>query len=164
MARSQKEPKVAEVTVSPFVCKPPENHIVKILETGVVYAIIAQIIHSLGAMLSMDFYTNPAYFTVWSPLMIPPMANFFYYSIGFGFVTGVLLAMAYSVVHCCLPGRTAMRRGVVYGTLVFLVAGIPGALSMYLLINLPVMLILAWAVENLIIYLIGGALLGFINK
>ncbi|MFQ5648278.1 MAG: hypothetical protein ACE5FW_03495, partial [Candidatus Aenigmatarchaeota archaeon] len=74
------------------------------------------------------------------------------------------LAMAYTIIGCCLPGKTDIRRGLVYGILLFLVAGIPGALSTYLLINIPAVLILMWAVENLVIYLAGGAAIARISR
>lgn len=163
MAKSR-EPKVAEVTVSPFVCKPPERRCLKILLAAVAYAVIAQIIHWIGAFLSMDFYIDPAYMGVWSQLMMPPMTYFFYYSVGFAFITGALLAAVYSMVYCCLPARTNVKRGLVYGLIVFMVAGIPGSLAMYLLINLPAMLILLWTVENLVIYLLGGAAIALVHK
>jgi hypothetical protein len=43
-----------------------------------------------------------------------------------------------------------------YGFLVFLVGAIPGYFALYLLINLPTVLIALWAVESLILCLIGG--------
>jgi hypothetical protein len=51
-----------------------------------------------------------------------------------------------------------IQKGLHFGGLPFLVAGISGALSMYLLINLPAGLVATWTVPNLILYLIGGVL------
>lgn len=146
------------------ICRPTAATLPRIIAAAIVFAIIAQVIHTLGAQFGMGYYTDPAYFSVWSTLMMPPMTSFLYYSIGFAFVTGILLAMAYTIIGCCLPGKTDIRRGLVYGILLFLVAGIPGALSTYLLINIPAVLILMWAVENLVIYLAGGAAIARISR
>lgn len=41
-----------------------------------------------------------------------------------------------------------------------IVAGVPGSLSLYLLVNLPSALIAYWALEDLVAYLLGGVVLG----
>lgn len=150
--------------VTKCVCKPVKLSISRIIASGIAFMIVAMIIHTLGAQLGMGFYTDPAYYGVWSPLMMPPMTSFFYYSALFTFVTGVLFAIVYTIAGCCLPGKNMARRGVNFGIMLFLVAGIPGALSMYLLINLPGMLIWLWTLENLLLYIIGGGIIAEINR
>lgn len=140
----------------------------RILIAGILYAVIAQIIHTIGAMLSMSYYLMSDYFPVWSKLMMPsagpPPASFMYYGIAFGLITGILLALVYSVIKGAVPGKQVYKKGIVYGMLLFLAAGVPGALSMYLLINLPAGLIWGWTVEFLVIYLLGGMAIAKIVK
>ena len=135
----------------------------RVIGAGIVFAIIGQLIHSLGAILTMGFYVDPTYLSVWSKIMMPaagpPPISFYYYSIAFGIITGILLASVYAIIREGITGKRA-KKGLVYGFLVFLVAGVPGSLSLYLLINLPSALIVYWAIENLVIYLIGGAIFG----
>ncbi len=135
----------------------------RVIGAGIVFAIIGQLIHSLGAILTMGFYVDPTYLSVWSKIMMPaaspPPISFYYYSIAFGIITGILLASVYAIIREGITGKGA-KKGLVYGFLVFLVAGVPGSLSLYLLINLPSALIAYWAIENLVIYLIGGAIFG----
>jgi hypothetical protein len=50
------------------------------------------------------------------------------------------------------------RKGLQFGGMIFLIAGIPSILSMYLLINLPRGLLATWTITTLILYLIGGVL------
>ena len=49
--------------------------------------IVSQIIHSIEAFATMDFYLDPNYFGVWSKIMMPgpgpPPAEFYYYSIDY---------------------------------------------------------------------------------
>ena len=135
----------------------------RVIGAGIIFAAIGQIVHNLGSIMTMGFYLDPAYFPVWSRLMMPtagpPPMTFFYYSMAFGIINGILLALVYAVIRNGVPGvRT--KRGATYGFLVFLVAGLPGTLSLYLLVNLPSALIAYWAFENLIIYVIGGAVFG----
>lgn len=137
--------------------------VARVIVAGVVFAIISQLIHSLGSIPTMGFYTDPTYFHVWSKVMMPaegpPPTSFFYHSITFGIITGILLASAYAIIRGGVPG-TGTKRGLIYGLLVFMAAGVPSSLSLYLLINLPPALIAYWALENLAIYLIGGAIFG----
>lgn len=135
----------------------------RLIGAGVLFAIIGVIVHSLGAFPTMGFYMDPTYFPVWSKLMMPtagpPPMTFHYYSIGFGVITGILLALVYAIVRRGVPG-VGTKRGVMYGLLIFLVAGVPGSLSLFLLVNLPSTLIVYWALEDLVAYLLGGAVFG----
>ena len=140
----------------------------RILGAGILYAIVAQVINTLGAFLSMGYYLMEEYFPVWSKVMMPvagpPPSSFYAYSIGFGVLSGMLFALVYSVIKSGVPGRTAVKKGLVYGLLVFLVAGIPSSLMLYLLIYLPAGLIGIWSVSSLIAYLISGVIAAKICK
>lgn len=134
--------------------------VARMIGAGVLFGIIALIVHWIFAYVGMDYYLDPAYFPVWSKLMMPtagpPPASFLYYSLTFNIISGILFAFVYTVLGSCVPGKKFIIRGLVYGFLVFLVGAIPGYLATYLLINLPPELIALWAVESLIIYSIGG--------
>ena len=133
--------------------------IVKILIAGIVFAIIAQIIHTVESMATMSFYTDPAYFGVWSKIMMPgagaPPMEFYIYSIVFSFITGIIYAIIYSIINKSMPGKTIFNKGLNFGLFLFFIA-IPWSLTMYLLINLPAMLLAYWAISGLIVNLIFG--------
>jgi len=132
----------------------------KVLLAGIAFAVIAYVIHMAGAIAMMKYYQDPAYFAVWSKIMMPaqgpPPASFTYYSLSFSLIGGILFALVYEIVRSSFAGETYVKKGLYFGTLVFLVAGIPGFLSMYLLINLPAVLLAEWALESLVVYLAGG--------
>jgi len=134
--------------------------VARIIGAGILFGIIALIVHVIFAFVGMDYYLDPTYFPVWSKLMMPtagpPPVSFLYYSLSFNILSGILFALVYTVIGSCVPGKQFMSRGLMYGFLVFLVGAIPGYLALYLLINLPTGLIALWIVESLIIYLIGG--------
>lgn len=140
----------------------------KILSGGILFAVIAYIVHNAGAVVGLPYYKDPAYFNVWSELMMPadgpPPPEFAYASFVFSLIIGVVLALAYNIVRKSMIGKTISARGIFYGFLIFLIAGIPSAISLYLLINLPSMLILFWAFENLVIYLVGGIAIAWLNQ
>lgn len=133
----------------------------KFIIAGIVFAIIAQIIHTVESMLTMSFYTDPAYFAVWSKIMMPgegaPPTEFYIYSIIFGIIAGIIYAMIYSMINKSIPGKTITNKGLYFGFLLFLV-GIPWSLTMYLLINLPTLLLVAWSITSLVIDLIFGVI------
>jgi len=136
----------------------------KILLTSILFLIIAQIVHSLGAMATMNYYMLEEFFPVWSSIMMPnegpPGTSFFLLSAVFNFLTGLIFSVVYLTVNKGLKPKKATKKGLLYGFLVFSVATIPGTLSMILLINLPLMLILGWAIEGLIIFLAAGWIVG----
>ena len=140
----------------------------KIFLCGIIFAVIAWVIHTIESILSMSFYTDPNYFSVWSKLMMPtagpPPASFMVYSLLFSFIGGVLFALVYDVVKNSIKEKTTLDTGAFYGLLVFLIAGIPLSLTMILLINLPLALILIWAVSGLIVYIINGIIVAKLLK
>lgn len=140
----------------------------RVFISGILFAVIGQIVHTLGAFAGMKYYLIPDYFPVWSKVMMPaagpPPASFYAYSILFGLIVGMLFALVYSVIRNSVPGLTTAKKGIVYGLLVFLIAGFPTSLSLYLLINLPTALIVMWAAEGLIVNLLGGIVIAWLNK
>jgi len=128
----------------------------------ILFTIVAQIVHTLGSILAMGYYLDPAYFDVWSKIMMPtagpPPAKFFFLSIDLGLISSIIYVYAYVILEKSIPGKGWVRNGLNYGALLFLLGTLPGMLSIVLLINLPILLILEWAAEGLIVMLIGGVM------
>ncbi len=140
----------------------------RVLASGVLFAIVAQVLHTVCAFLAMSFYTNPDYFSVWSKIMMPaagpPPASFYVYSLLFGLLGGILFALVYTVIKGGIPVKAIAKKGLLYGFLVFLVGAVPGYLALILLVNLPFALIIIWAAETLVINLLGGMIAAWLNK
>jgi len=139
----------------------------KIILAIIIVLIVAQALHFIEAQLTMDYYTDEAYFGVWSKIMMPemgpPPASFMYYSVGFGLITWIFFVLVYYLLGSAVPGRKA-GRGVMYGLLMFLVGGIPGFLMLILLINLPLGIVFWWMGTGLIISLLNGLIVALIVK
>lgn len=133
-----------------------------------IFTVISYIIHMVFAFMAMGYYTDPAYFPLWSSIMMPnngpPGIEFTLLSISFSFITGLIFAAFYALVKPALKGGSGLKRGAFFGLLLFFVAAVPGTLSMILLLSIPTALVLIWAVENLIIFLIAGILFAKIEK
>lgn len=140
----------------------------KILLSAVAVTIIAFVLHMADGLFGMQYYTDPSYYAVWSEIMMPesgpPPMSFYYLSVAFNFVVAVLFTTVYLVIKRGIPGESVAAKGAYYGLLMFLVAGVSGALSMYLLFYLPVPLILLWTVEGFAINILGGMAIAGINK
>jgi len=145
-----------------------KNVNVKLIIAALAYAVISQIIHIADAFLTMNFYLMPQYFSVWSKLMMPtagsPPPQFYIFSILFALISGVIFAFIYLTMMKVVPGKTQLQKGLAYGVILFLVNGIPGFLSLYLMINLPLVLIIYWLIENLVIFLISGVVFAKLFK
>jgi len=141
----------------------------KIILAAIAYVVIGKIVNTLSAMLTMSYYMDPNYFAVWSKIMMPgpgpPPAEFTYYGIAFAFISGLIFSYIYTKVSSVIKGKGWMQKGLKYGFGVFLIAGIPMFLSMYLLINLPLGLLVDWMiVDGLIVYLLCGIAVSKIMK
>jgi len=141
----------------------------KIILAAIAYVVIGKIVNTLSAMLTMSYYMDPNYFAVWSKIMMPgpgpPPAEFTYYGIAFAFISGLIFSYIYTKVSSVIKDKGWMQKGLKYGFGVFLIAGIPMFLSMYLLINLPLELLVEWMiVDGLIVYLLCGIAVSKIMK
>ena len=132
-------------------------NIKRIIAFAIAFTIVSMIVHTLGAFVEMPYYLDEAYFSVWSKVMMPgpgpPPAEFYYYSIISNLITGLLIGGVFSFLRNGIPAK---RKGLCFGLIIFLVASIPSAFTMFLIINLPAMLILIWTIQALIIFLIVG--------
>jgi hypothetical protein len=132
----------------------------QLLAVAIVYAIVGEIVMTLGAMADMNYYLDQNYFPVWNKIMMPaagpPPAEFYCTGIAFQLVTGFLFGLVYAVIKGAVPGKGWKNKGLMYGFLVFLVAGIPITLMLIMLINLPLGLLLSWMLQSLIVYLLMG--------
>lgn len=141
---------------------------VKIGKTAVAMTIIAEVVRMVEALLTMGYYTDPAYFAVWSKIMMPgagpPPAEFYYYSVTFAFVTWFIFGFVYEKLGASIHDKNPTRKGLKFGALVFLLTGISGTLTMYLLVNLPAGLLVSWTISALLLYLIGGLVAGKLIK
>jgi hypothetical protein len=135
----------------------------KFLLAAVIFTVVGQIVNMVGAILTMNYYFDPAYFPVWSKIMMPiagpPPASFYLLSIGFGFLVGLIYVYAFDILKKSIPGKDYIKKGLSYGALLFLVAAVPSSFSLLLLINLPFGLVASWAVEQLVVMLVGGVLI-----
>ncbi len=157
--KTRKEPKEAVKEVFVARCSFKRAVAVALLLTVVGY-----VVHTAEALLTMEYYLDPAYFSVWSTIMMPeagpPPAEFTYLSLLFGFAAALIYVWAYKLVE---PGLIEadgwLRKGAYFGVLLFLVGVLPGSLSLYLLINLPAILIAWWALSGFVIALLDGIII-----
>jgi len=140
---------------------------VRIFLSALLFAVVSQLIHGASAYFSMNYYTDPAYFGTWSKIMMPakgpPPPSFLALGILIGFVIGFLYTLGYLWIRHAFKGGRLLK-GISYGFLVFLIGTVPGLLALLLLINLPKGLLLVWAAENLLILLVGGIVIAFLNR
>lgn len=140
----------------------------KVIAAGIVFAIISQVIHMIEAGIYMDYYIDPAYFGLWSKLMMPsagaPPAEFFITGMIFGTIAGLLYSYVYLTIKGSIMDANPWMRGLKFGWLLFLVAGLPMFLTTYLIMAIPFQLNFGWLWSGLLSYLLGGAAIGRILK
>jgi len=138
----------------------------RIFIASIVFLVIAQLLHVGGIAISIDYYTHPNHYELWSPLLISfgninTGISFFFVNLGFGFLGAVVFVTVYTALGKALKG-SPVEKGVSFGLLVFLVTNLPGSMSMFLLLNIPVEIVILWILESFIIYLVGGAFVGYL--
>jgi hypothetical protein len=145
----------------------------RIFLAAVIFTVISEIINMAGSFLTMNFYTDSNYFAVWSKIMMPaagpPPSSFYYYSIAFTFISGLIFSFIFSKVKdvkidSLIKANVWWKNGTRYGIAVWLLASIPWTFTTYLLINLPSMLLVYWAISGLLVYILSGIAIAKILK
>lgn len=140
----------------------------KLLLASFAYAVISQVVRTVGAMLSMGYYTDPQYSSLWSGLMMPdggaPGLKFFAASFATAVIIGIIFTYTYIITKPAFKQKKASDSGVMYGMFLFLITGVPALLSTALTLSLPFPLLLNWQVESLAIYLLFGMMVARMYK
>ena len=141
---------------------------------AVAFAIMSMVANTIGAFGDMKYYTDPANSGLWSKLMMPgqssPPLEFFLLTTLAAFGTGLVYAYAYTITKHAFAGKGSFRAdrqwetGAKFGVFLFLVAVLPGMLSMYLLFAVPLGLVVSWIVQGFATSVIGGVIFSKIIK
>lgn len=122
--------------------------------SGLIYTILATIVHEIEAFIMIGQYTNPAYFGVWSKFMMPvagpPPASFFITSTVLTFVSGISLAVVYYYVKEMLPKKN-MQRTFFFADILIGLSFVFFTLPAYLMFNIPPALLVSWFVSSFVI-------------
>ncbi|HUT21955.1 MAG TPA: hypothetical protein VMX18_00940 [Candidatus Bipolaricaulota bacterium] len=137
----------------------------KALLAVIIMVIVAELIQTVIAQFSMSYYMDEAYFGLWSKLMMPeagpPPASFMVYSVLSQLASAIIAVFVFYLLGSAVPGSGA-KRGLLFGLLMFLVAGISSMLTFVLLLNIPFGLIMWWTLASLLIFLISGLFIGLL--
>ncbi len=138
----------------------------KLILAAFAFAVISQFVHMAGSISDMPYYTDPAHFSLWSPVMMPsaqpPGMEFYALSILVALASGLIFAYAYAISKSAFVLKKAFKSdrywkvGLKFGIFLFLLTGFTGTLSMYLLFAVPSGLLFSWAVQSLVICLASG--------
>lgn len=144
-----------------------EINIKKFLLAGTIFAVISFVIHQIEAILTMKYYLDPQYFGVWSKLMMPsagpPPIQFTITSIVITLVTGFSVTAIYYYLRDHLP-QNNFKRITYFADLMVATSFVFSTLPIYLMLNVPTGLLVAWFISNFIIQTAGSAVLVRIIK
>jgi hypothetical protein len=131
----------------------------KVIVAAIAYTIIASVIRQVEVFVTLDYYTNPDYFGLWSKVMMPgkgaPPPGFVVYSLLFAFYGGVVLATLYDLIKSFLAKgfwqRVLSFTDVVVGLILVLFY-----MPVYLLFNIPFGLLVSWFISGVIIIFVSS--------
>ena len=138
----------------------------KLALAAVAFAVISELVYTLGAFSDMGYYANAAYSGLWSSIMMPgqqaPGIGFYALSVVFTLIGGFIFAYAYKITKQAFVMKKAFKSdrywkvGLKFGLFLFLMTTLTGMLSMYLMIAIPAGLLLSWMVQGLVVSLAAG--------
>lgn len=121
---------------------------------GITLIIVSTILFFALSSWTLSLYQASA--AVWKPM--EPLSRWVGGLYAWLMIEGIILGIAYSVIHVAIPG-SGLRKGLNYGALLWILVTIPGMAMTYLFFAVPNALILDWLAEGLVSYLIAGAVL-----
>lgn len=136
-------------------------HVGKVLLIGLLYTGFTMIVRQFEVVLTMKYYTDPAYFGVWSKLMMPtagpPPPEFMIMSTMLTFLSGVAITIIYYYLRDYLP-KGYWKRATFYADILISTSFVFFTLPVYLLFNIPMALLGYWFVSTFVILLLGSLL------
>jgi hypothetical protein len=139
----------------------------KLLLSSLIFTVISYIIHTIEAMLTINYYMMPQYFGLWSKLMMPtagpPPTAFTITSIVFAFVTGISIGLIYYYLRDHLP-PLGFKRAFYFADVLIATSFLFFTLPSYLMFNVPAGILVSWFISNFIILTIGSWVLVKIVK
>ena len=134
----------------------------KVLLVGALYTIISTVIRQIEAVLTMAYYVDPKYFGLWSKLMMPkagpPPPEFMIMSFIFSLASGVSIALIYYYIKDLLPKHVG-KRIFLFADLMIATSFVFFTLPVYLMFNVPVMLLVSWFVSGFLILTAAAAVI-----
>lgn len=139
----------------------------KVLVAALALAVISQVVQAIGAIADMGHYAFPACFSLWSPFVAgatnPSGVNFYFLSILFSLISGAISAYVYFFLKPTMKAKSYLVNGAIFGLFLFLLAGVTGTLSMYLMQSCSPWMIASWMAECLATFLVFGVALAKID-
>lgn len=139
----------------------------KILISALAFALVSFIVNEVAAVMQMNYYLLPDYFTVWSKVMMPiagpPPTSFYVISFIFSLVTGLVVASLYGCVNC-QESKKYWQTVICFTCLLASLSLVFFYLPTYLLINLPLMLLVDWFIGSVITFFLSSLILVRIMK
>ncbi len=128
----------------------------RVFLSGLVYMVIAFVIHQIEALLTLNYYMDPQYFGLWSNLMMPvagpPPISFMVTSLVITLVSGISITIVYYYLKDMLP-KNIWKRTFLFADLMVGTSFIFFTLPVYLMFNVPVGLLVSWFFSSFIILL-----------
>ena len=126
---------------------------------ALVFTVIATVVHQVEAMLTMGYYTDPRYAGLWSKVMMPtagpPPLSFFITSLIISYLTGWFVVGVYQIIKSEF-GKGYWTKAVNAAGLFWKAGVIFFLLPLYLMFNVPLLLLVWWAVSSAIIFMLMG--------
>ena len=142
-------------------------HWKKIVIAGFWYLVIATIFRQIEVAFTVNYYQDLAYFGLWSKLMMPaegpPPVGFFVISTLFTYVTGCTLAAVYDFMKS-LFGKGFWGKVIGFTDITVGLAIVFGYFPMYLLFNVPVVLLAWWLGVSWVTILVSSMIFANIMK
>ncbi|MCC7552376.1 hypothetical protein KO317_01790 [Candidatus Micrarchaeota archaeon] len=133
---------------------------VKILASAIFVMFVSLIIYTAGSFVDMEYYTNSDNFGLWSKIMMPnmgpPGVEFYFVSLVFKFIIGLIFTLFYMVIAKSIRQESILKTGIFYGCLLFVILGIPTTLNTFLLFAVPLGLLISWTIQGLLVLVISG--------
>ena len=139
----------------------------KVLLAGLLYAVVNMVIQQVSAVLTMGYYLDPQYSSVWSKLMMPkagpPPVNFFILAFILDLIGGIILALFYNFIKGLFK-ESFWHKVWGFTEISSILLLVLFFFSLYLMINLPLLLLLVWYISSVIIIFISAMIFAKLIK
>ena len=138
-----------------------------ILESTFILSFLFMLFYGISTLLIYTNFADQRYFDVWSKIMMPPTGfpiTVFISVIFYSLIFSLIISLVYRFTKRSFSTKSQLFSGLLFGLTLFFITFVPMYSQIYLIFNIPVVILLTWTVSGLLFSLLGGIMLSLVNN
>jgi len=138
-----------------------------LIESTFILSFLFLLFYGVGTLLVYSEFSNQRYFDVWSKIMMPPTGFpivFFISALIYSIIFSFIISFTYRLVKKSFTTKSQILSGIMFGAVLFFIIFVPLYSHIFLIFNIPFLIISVWLSAGLLFSIVSGIMLSLVNN